>query len=1009
MINKKTTSNTGQFVSYILITSQLFCSVFVPVVNASTQMNEADSEFKYNALLTEVASSLASQGGSEDIRGAINHTAIEQINNAAENYIRSKSTDWLSQFGTASIDLNLDDAMKLKSGELDLLVPFFSQQNERQASTWFVQPGFVFNETDQFNGRRFVHLGVGYREKSEGSFLGFNLFYDYDLDQFHHRGSLGVEYARQFFKINSNYYFPLSGWQESASRFDSIGEGVLLEERAAQGIDINFSGYLEQLPWLSLDITYQKFFGEHVEVSNGTKPMENPFISSASFNLQPISLVSFNVGYEYEHGSELEYKMGMKLNYKLGIPFEKQVRFSKTGNMKNLDLQLLDLVTRDHNIRLEYRKATDTAAIAFKVTANMIEENKEIDLVSLLSITGDKSQIKSIAFEGTAKEHIKRGTVFSAPFINAGINTYTLIATFTLQNGTQKTAPSSANLTVTENKVIEFQIQPKDVKISSVLDENNVTGVVGDINSSDGGVHVNAIIRNRFGRPVAGKTVTYMTQMPNALFNQIDVTSDVNGQVSSRLYSTKIGVVPFSITVDNFVYNGNASFDARNTNPSKTLSKISPSNVTIEADGRSQSLITLVLKDENGNALSNKEVIFKAHRNNVDVSDDPKITLTKALETSGGIYTTTLKGISAEAIDVVATVTGSTEFTLKTTVNLNSDSLQPSAATSVFVKPADLVADGQSTSELKLTLTDKNNNPLPGRHVAFTAFDNNGQPMTTGILITQAMDEGGLGIYKATISGTVVGKMTIKANVDGASAFNKSVQINLTLPVAAAPNIAQSTLYATKPELEANGDDSAQIYVKLKDANGNVLKGKNITFDLSLNGTPITNITAAGFKMAPVKDMGEGLYISSISGRSAGLLSITASVEGDTEFKKSTDITFKTFATLPSAKTSKISITNPSIPADNTTVTTITVELNDKHNNPLSEREVIFTAYEDYFPISTGIVLSEVQEHPHKKGTYTAQIRGSIVRYVTIKAEVIGVNAFHKSVGLVFSSTTPTP
>ena len=183
--------------------------------------------------------------------------------------------------------------MQFESGELDLLVPFFSEQNEDTASTWFIQPGFVFNETDVYSARRFVHLGLGYRDKSEDASVGFNFFYDYDLDNLHHRGSLGIEYTREFFKINSNYYFPLSGWKDSTNRFDAIGGGVLLEERAAQGIDLNFSGYIPQVPWLSVDMTYQQFFGKNVEISNGNQPIKNPFVASALLNVQPIPLINY--------------------------------------------------------------------------------------------------------------------------------------------------------------------------------------------------------------------------------------------------------------------------------------------------------------------------------------------------------------------------------------------------------------------------------------------------------------------------------------------------------------------------------------------------------------------------------------------------------------------------------------------------------------------------------------------------------------------------------------------
>ncbi len=992
-MNNKKIKIRRQFVLYTLVTSQILGPVFVPLAHASKETDE--SEFEYNTMLSDIAGSLASQSTDAGVSDALNNTLIEQVNNAAEHYITTKATDWLSQYGTASFEFNINSAMEFQSGELDLLVPFFSQQNDNAASTWFIQPGFVFNENDLYNGRRFVHFGVGYRDKSEDSFIGFNLFYDYDLDHLHHRASLGVEYTREFFKVNSNYYFPLSGWKESPTRFASIGEGVLLEERAAQGVDVSFTGYLPQVPWLSLNMKYQQYFGTHVEISNANKPIKNPFIASALLNVQPISLLSLNLGYEYEQGNEGEPQIGMNVNYKIGVPFEKQIKISEVENQNNLEFQLLDLVERDHNIRLEYREAVLPATIVFKEKDNLIQEMKATDLLSLLSITGDKSQIKNIVFEGTAKEHITNNSVFSAPFHNTGVNTYTLSAKIILNNGNEKMAPSIANIVVTEDKQLEFQINPGDVKIHAVGNQNTSTGMVGSMDKPGAGVEIKAIIRNRFGRPVSDKKVTFLTQMPSSTFKQTEAVSDKNGEVHTALFSTKTAVVPFHITVDNFVYNGIASFDATDGKPSDVLSKLSSSHATIEANGLTQSTLRLALKDENDNPLSGKSIIAKAFKNGVELPPDPKITLSEFLEEGNGIYTASIKGTSAEPIEIRATVTGFPDvLPIKTTVNLNSDHLEPSIATSVFERPNSIVADGVSSAELSLTLKDKNSNSLSGRHVVFTAFDTNAQPILEGINISSPTESSG--IYKANVTGTKAGIFTIKAAVDGASSFNKSVQIDVTLPADIAPDMGKSSLSASKSTVQADGHDSSRLFLKLKDVNGNPLKGKTIEFSFLRDGQPLPAVP--GVEITPVQELEDGVYTSRLSGISAGKLSIKAKVTGVASFEESMDIMFETFTLLPSMRTSTLTATPYQIPANGTAITTLELLLKDKNNNPLSNREVVFRAFEGAVDKTDNVIITEVIGTG--PGTYSVNISGNQALQLKITAEVIGVSAFQESANI---------
>ena len=210
------------------------------------------------------------------------------------------------------------------------------------------------NAETHFDGRDFAHVGLGYRYQSESSIYGINAFYDFDLTAKHERASVGAEYANSFMQLNANYYFPISDWQESKKRFSAISAGAI-EERPAEGYDINLSAFYPELPWVSIDTSYQQFMGNFVESANGGEPLTKSSILKGAFNYQPIPLLNFSTGYHVEDDREGDALLGMNLNYRFGVPLSKQIDPSEVGASRTIDVQLLDLVKRDHNIRLEYR------------------------------------------------------------------------------------------------------------------------------------------------------------------------------------------------------------------------------------------------------------------------------------------------------------------------------------------------------------------------------------------------------------------------------------------------------------------------------------------------------------------------------------------------------------------------------------------------------------------------------------------------------------------------------
>lgn len=989
-----------KLVSYFLIAAQLLQYIFIPIAYASSNKSETAPEFEYNQDLTSLAGTLASQGNDGEVDTIVKKEAVNFINTKAEKYITKETELWLSQYGTAKIDVELDEFLKLKSGELDLLIPFFTKETGLVSSTWFVQPGVIFNNVSNYDGRDFVHIGLGYRKKEGPSFFGLNAFYDYDLTRTHQRASFGAEYARQYFKLNTNYYFPLNSWKESPNRFNSIGSAVLLDERPAQGIDFNFSGYLPQIPWISLDTTYQQFFGEHVETSNGNDPVDNPFVVTGALNFQPVSLFSMKTGYTLEKGGREELIFGASLAYQLGVPIEKQLSMSNVSNMKALEFQLLNLVERDHNIRLEYKQATTPIEISFKSTQLSIEEQSAIALSEWMSVSGDQSQVQSILFSGDGALYVQDNKIFTAPqFDPSGTNVYSLNATLTLMNGEEKTTPAPTSIIVKENRV-SSTIKDRDITISAVNDSNSKIGMVGNANNPNAGIHISVTVHNELGRPIQGKKVTFSTKTNTASFKDLELTTSEEGVVSTILYSTAVASVKFNVTVDDFSYADEASFDDKNSPPSVVTSSVKPSDTTISANGISETTLTLDLQDEYGNPLLKRTVLFTLYKKETpDVPVIPGstsgIAISETVEKGNGVYTSILRGTVKGVFIIKSTVAEVPNFEVLADITLNVASAIPSTTHSTInATKLDINADGTDETQITLNLKDQFKNPLVDREVHFKAF-RAGAPINEGLTITRTTEING--IYTTTLKGTSAGPLTVKATVVGVGEFEKSIDLSLILLDSVQPSESNSSFKSSKNIVSADGVDSTKLTLILKDKHGNILSNKkaDLTFKAERFGNDITE--NLGITISVIEENEKGTYTATVKGTSAGLLTIKPIIKGMAQFNLSVAIDMNTDQIIPSTRTSVLSSSKIAIEANNLETSIVTLDLRDRHGNSLPGREVLFKAYRNEidFTNNPGIKISAVT-NPTGTGTYTATLAGSIAGKFLIKAIIVGVSGFEE-------------
>ena len=170
------------------------------------------------------------------------------------------------------------------------------------------------------------------------------------------------------------------------------------------------------IPWISTDLNYQQYFGDHVEVSNGDDPVKDPSIASVTLNYQPVPLLTLSAGYSKEEGGDEGMEALASITYNFGVPLAQQLDSNQVRASRTSANQLFNLVQRDHNIRLEYQKrAAEALTVSFTTDNVRVAEGSRIDLSTLLKITGNRAQLAGIHYDGSGATYVIDNRFFQAP------------------------------------------------------------------------------------------------------------------------------------------------------------------------------------------------------------------------------------------------------------------------------------------------------------------------------------------------------------------------------------------------------------------------------------------------------------------------------------------------------------------------------------------------------------------------------------------------------------------
>lgn len=696
-------------------------------------------------------------------------TLQQYISNQTSAYIESYTTDWLSQYGTVKVKLDLDKNFRLSSGELAFLYPIAAKSDFNTSSTWFVQTGIVLNDKHQYQNRDIANIGLGYRQHYAHFAYGVNAFYDYDWTESHHRASVGLELSTHYVRLNSNYYFPLSDWKQSSQRFESFGLHTSLLARPAESYDVSLTGYIPSIPWVYLDAKYQQFYGRDVEIGYGQQTYSNPSVLSASVHIQPIPLMTFTATYQDEDGSDDHLRFGMQMNYHLGVPFSKQVDPFAVEASQSLEAALYDLVDRDNQMRLEYREARviTPLKVAFKAQQVDVHSGQVIQLSDWISLLGDLSLIKNAEFTGSAARYVSSDMkTFIAPSYSdaqPAQNKYKLGMTLYLKDGSVIETQSQLHIHVLPDipqpPPTSVEIEFKQTRV--VITEKESVNLSQWLSfSGESSLVKSAEFTGTGARFVSGEkkdtfTAPDFQSGPNANNYTLGLTLTLmNGNLVKTDPILAIEV------------------KAKAEPPQPTIvGELVALPKEIQANNIDTSVLRLSLKDQAGKPVTGKTIIWQAFLNHQLLTSG--ITLTSLGSPEAGHYVASLAGVVPGVIRVKASLAGeNANLSFSETITLRENAAEPSVFHSELTAiPNLIVADGRTPSNLVLTLKDNSGENLVGKRIRFQVVLPSGSPYLGNDVLISPIEQNFNGQYSAKLTSTRAGIFLVKATVAGFPSF----------------------------------------------------------------------------------------------------------------------------------------------------------------------------------------------------------------------------------------------
>ncbi|AQS41178.1 MAG: Invasin [Candidatus Tokpelaia hoelldobleri] len=759
--------------------------------------NGAVTDPKVAGYLNEAATFLSNGGTGSDLADTIEARARSFFIGGTIGRANSTLEQWLNQYGTARVQLAVDEHFSLKNSQFDLLLPLWERKNR----LFFTQGSF--HRTDDRNQ---TNLGFGYRYFTADYMVGGNAFFDYDLTRSHSRMGLGFEYSRDYLRLGVNSYIRLSEWRDSRD-FDNY------EERPANGWDMRAEAYLPFHPQLGFKLSWEQYYGDEVALFGKNSRQHNPYAVTFGANYTPFPLMTLSAEHREGASGKNDTRFGVQMTYRMGVPLRDQLDPGAVDGLRKLGGGRYDFVERNNNIVLEYReKKGIKLAMRHEITGFAYEDHS---LEMTVESKGGVSRIDVSAPELVAAggQIVSGGMdpsgyrVVLPPYHSGGdtANTYTIIAI------AYDTKDRASNQETTRVVVRNVPVNAEQ----SLFEADPLTVVIGKP-GADPKTHLTFTAFDGQGNPVSGlaadnklefvveETVSVQAYKDGVVAAAGEITETEAGVYEADLTGTKVGSYKVTPKADGVLLGGimlvvafvNEGADVAVDGDDRSTFKAEPETIYVE--GIEGAVQVSKLKFKAVDAFNNPILGLVAKGLAFAVADPADAVLGKAFtigavsETGKGIYEAEFRArmaagykieprlggvpVHAQLFAEVAALAegGAPDGGSGDGQGEDGKSPETGAQMTTFVANPKLIyvegAEGQKAlaSELKLAARDQYGNPLAGLTAAqlkFKAFVG-AEDRTADVTVANFRETGG--VYTADFSSKRAAIYRIEPHFDGA-------------------------------------------------------------------------------------------------------------------------------------------------------------------------------------------------------------------------------------------------
>ncbi len=816
-------------------------------------------------------------------------------------------TDWLSRFGTARITLGVDEDFSLKNSQFDFLHPRY----ETPDNLFFSQ--HTLHRTDE---RTQINNGLGWRHFTPTWMSGINFFFDHDLSRYHSRAGIGAEYWRDYLKLSSNGYLRLTNWR-SAPELDND-----YEARPANGWDVRAEGWLPTWPHLGGKLVYEQYYGDEVALFDKDDRQSNPHAITAGLNYTPFPLMTFSAEQRQGKQGENDTRFAVDFTWRPGSAMQKQLDPNEVAARRSLAGSRFDLVDRNNNIVLEYRKKE-----LVRLTLTDPVTGKSGEVKSLVSSLQTKYALKGYNVEATALEAAGGKVVTTGKDILVTLPAYRFTSTPETDNTwpIEVTAEDvKGNFSNREQSMVVVQapmLSQKDSSVSlstqTLSADSHSTATLTFIAHDAAGNPVIGLVLSTRHEGVQDITLSDWKDNGDGSYTQILTTGAMSGTLTLMPQLNGVDAAKAPAVVNIISVSSSRTHSSIKIDKDRYLSG-NPIEVTVE------------LRDENDKPVKEQ----KQQLNNAVSIDNVKLGVTTDWkETADGVYKATYTAYTKGSGLTAKLLMQNWNEDLHTAGFIIDANPQSAKIATLSASNNGVLANENAANTVSVNVADEGSNPINDHTVTFAVLS--GSATSFNNQNTAKTDVNGLATFD--LKSSKQEDNTVEVTLEN------GVKQTLIISFVGDSSTAQVDLQKSKNEVVADGNDSATMTATVRDAKGNLLNDVMVTF----------NVNSAEAKLSQTEvNSHDGIATATLTSLKNGDYRVTASVSSGSQANQQVN-----FIGDQSTAALTLSVPSGDITVTNTAPQYMTATLQDKNGNPLKDKEITFSEPNDVaskFSISNG-------------------------------------------------------